>query len=478
MVFSSAVFLFFFLPLTFLTNRMLPGVRLKNAALILASLIFYAFGEPVYICIMLISVAVNYGLGLIAAKDGAAGKAGVWIAILFNLLMIGVFKYADFLVESLNALVDWFAGSGNTFFYIESPGISLPIGISFFTFQAMSYVIDVYREKEICQRSFFKILLYISFFPQLVAGPIVKFRDIEKELESRNCTNEETAMGIRRFVVGLAKKLLIANTMGQTADLIFAMPHGEINLLTAWLGAIAYALQIYYDFSGYSDMAIGLGKMFGFHFKENFMYPYSAASIQEFWRRWHISLSSWFRDYLYIPLGGNRKGPTRTAVNKFIVFFATGLWHGASWTFVAWGLIHGFFAVLEQSRFFLLKKLGGKTGLAAGRIYAMLVVVTAFVLFRAETFEQGFFIIGQMYGGFHFDAEAMALFFRQMTPDLLAAMAAGILFSQPVGPKLKKRIQEWTYGESVLYMGSLLLLIFCLLNLSAATFNPFIYFRF
>ena len=436
MVFSSAVFLFFFLPLTFLTNRMLPGVRLKNAALILASLIFYAFGEPVYICIMLISVAVNYGLGLIAAKDGAAGKAGVWIAILFNLLMIGVFKYADFLVESLNALVDWFAGSGNTFFYIESPGISLPIGISFFTFQAMSYVIDVYREKEICQRSFFKILLYISFFPQLVAGPIVKFRDIEKELESRNCTNEETAMGIRRFVVGLAKKLLIANTMGQTADLIFAMPHGEINLLTAWLGAIAYALQIYYDFSGYSDMAIGLGKMFGFHFKENFMYPYSAASIQEFWRRWHISLSSWFRDYLYIPLGGNRKGPTRTAVNKFIVFFATGLWHGASWTFVAWGLIHGFFAVLEQSRFFLLKKLGGKTGLAAGRIYAMLVVVTAFVLFRAETFEQGFFIIGQMYGGFHFDAEAMALFFRQMTPDLLAAMAAGILFSQPVGPKL------------------------------------------
>ena len=478
MVFSSAVFLFVFLPLTFLTNRMLPGVRLKNAALILASLIFYAFGEPVYICIMLISVAVNYGLGLIAAKDGAAGKAGVWIAILFNLLMIGVFKYADFLVESLNALVGWFAGSGNTFFYIEPPGISLPIGISFFTFQAMSYVIDVYREKEICQRSFFKILLYISFFPQLVAGPIVKFRDIEKELESRNCTNEETAMGIRRFVVGLAKKLLIANTMGQTADLIFAMPHGEINLLTAWLGAIAYALQIYYDFSGYSDMAIGLGKMFGFHFKENFMYPYSAASIQEFWRRWHISLSSWFRDYLYIPLGGNRKGPTRTAVNKFIVFFATGLWHGASWTFVAWGLIHGFFAVLEQSRFFLLKKLGGKTGLAAGRIYAMLVVVTAFVLFRAETFEQGFFIIGQMYGGFHFDAEAMALFFRQMTPDLLAAMAAGILFSQPVGPKLKKRIQEWTYGESVLYMGSLLLLIFCLLNLSAATFNPFIYFRF
>lgn len=478
MVFSSAVFLFFFLPLTFVINRLLPGMRLKNAALILASLIFYAFGEPVYIGIMLLSVAVNYVLGLAAAKEGAAGKAGVWIAVVFNLLMIGVFKYADFLVESLNDLAAWLAGSAAGSFYIEPPGISLPIGISFFTFQAMSYVIDVYREKDICQKNFSRILLYISFFPQLVAGPIIKFRDIEKELQARTCTSQETARGIRRFIAGLAKKLLIANTMGQTADLIFSMQEGQLSLPLAWLGAIAYALQIYYDFSGYSDMAIGLGRMFGFHFKENFIYPYSSASIQEFWRRWHISLSSWFRDYLYIPLGGNRKGPARAALNRLIVFFATGLWHGASWTFVAWGMIHGFFAVLEKSRFFLLKKIPGKAGLAAGRIYAMLVVVTAFVLFRAETFGQGFFLIGQMYGGFSFDGESMALFLRQLTPDLLAAMAAGILFSQPVTPKLKEQIQKRRWGEPLMYAGSLLLLLCCILNLSAATFNPFIYFRF
>lgn len=466
MVFSSAIFLFFFLPLTFLADRILPGIRAKNAALILASLIFYAFGEPVYICVMLVSVAVNYGFGRAAAKEGTAGKAGVCLAVIFNLAMLGVFKYADFLVETINDLMGC---------AITRPGINLPIGISFFTFQAMSYVIDVYRDKSLCQRGFPKVLLYISFFPQLVAGPIVKYTDIRKELSQRSCEPEQTAQGLRRFIIGLAKKLLIANTLGQAADVVFSMPESSVNICMAWLGALAYTLQIYYDFSGYSDMAIGLGKVFGFHFKENFLHPYSAASIREFWRKWHLSLSSWFRDYLYIPLGGNRKGQLRTGMNKFIVFFATGLWHGASWTFVVWGLIHGFFAVLERTRFFPAQKLEGKP---LGRVYTMLVVAAAFVLFRAETFSQGLFLLGQMFAGFHFEPEIMSLVLRQLTPSFLAAFVMGSLFSQPLGARLQRKLTARPWGEAVLYGISLLLLLLCVLNLSAATFNPFIYFRF
>ncbi len=464
MVFSSAIFLFLFLPATILADRILLENRLKNTALIAASLIFYAFGEPVYICLMLFSAGMNYFLGRLAAKDGAVGKTGLWLAVFANVALLGVFKYADFFMETLNHI---FALN------LALPGIRLPIGISFFTFQAMSYVIDVYREKGLCQRRFPELLLYISFFPQLVAGPIIKYKDIRLQLHTRVCCSEKTAEGLRRFTIGLAKKLLIANTMGQTADLIFSLDNGQLNIMLAWLGAITYTLQIYYDFSGYSDMAIGLGKVFGFQFKENFNYPYQSASIKEFWRRWHISLSTWFKEYLYIPLGGNRKGTIRTNINKLIVFFTTGLWHGANWTFVLWGMIHGLFSMLESSRYFPFTKRKW-----CGHIYTMAVVTTAFVLFRADDVQQGMHIIGQMYSGFHFEEQITALFLQQLDPLFLCVFAAGVIFLQPVKVWLENKVGERGWVRYLTLGLSLLLLLVCICNLSASTFNPFIYFRF
>ena len=333
MVFSSAISLFFFVPIVFLLDRRLSNVDAKNTWLLLASLVFYSFGQVYYLPLLLASVALNYVCGRLAA--GKYAKLGVTLAVLGGIGLLAVFKYADFAIRTLNALCG---------LSLPLTGIALPIGISFFTFQGLSYVIDVYREPQTVSHSFKKVLLYIAFFPQLIAGPIVKYHDIEQEIDSRCTTPQETALGIRRFICGLSKKLLLSNALGQMADTVFALPAGEIGMLAGWTGAICYTLQIYFDFSGYSDMAIGLGRMFGFHFRENFNYPYTATTIKEFWRRWHISLSGWFRDYLYIPLGGNRKGNARTWLNRFLVFFATGLWHGASWTFVLWGLWHGLFS--------------------------------------------------------------------------------------------------------------------------------------
>ena len=374
MVFSSAVFLFVFLPAVFLLDRLARGVRLKNALLLAASLLFYAFGQPVYLPLLLVSVLLNYVCGLLAA--GKYPKLGVALAVAGGIGMLAVFKYADFAIGTVNSL-----------FGLSLPltGIALPIGISFFTFQGLSYVVDVYRDRSVVSGSFVKVLLYISYFPQLIAGPIVKYHDIEKEIDDRHTTPQETALGVRRFICGLSKKLLISNAMGQMADAVFALPAGEIGMFASWMGAVCYTLQIYFDFSGYSDMAIGMGRMFGFHFLENFDYPYAATTIKEFWRRWHISLSTWFRDYLYIPLGGNRKGRGRTWRNRFLVFFATGLWHGASWTFVLWGLWHGLFSVLEDSGALPAKRLQGRL---PGRVYTLLVVVLGFTLFRADTLAQ------------------------------------------------------------------------------------------
>ena len=315
------------------------------------------------------------------------------------------------------------------------------------------------------------MLLYICFFPQLVAGPIIKYNDIRGELVSRTVCAEEAALGIRRFICGMAKKLLIANTMGGVADQIFALD--DVNIALAWLGGLAYLFQIYFDFSGYSDMAIGLGRMFGFHYKENFNYPYVSASIKEFWRRWHISLSSWFRDYLYIPLGGNRKGRTRTWINKYIVFFATGLWHGANWTFVLWGLLHGTFSVLEDSGVIPASKWQKGKGRIIGHIYTMIVVTVAFVLFRADTVGQGFFMIKEMFIGFHFEPALRQEFLLQLSPMVILAFVLAVVLSMPVKEKLQNRKTEgWAFA------GSLALLGLCILNLSAGTFNPFIYFRF
>ena len=458
MVFSSAIFLFVFLPAVFLLDRLARGVRLKNALLLAASLIFYAFGQPVYLPLLLVSVLLNYLCGLLAA--GRYPRLGVGIAVAGGIGMLAVYKYADFAIGTVNSL-----------FGLSLPltGIALPIGISFFTFQGLSYVIDVYRDRTLVARSFFKVLLYISYFPQLIAGPIVKYHDIEKEIDARHTTPQETALGIRRFICGLAKKLLLSNAMGQMADTVFALPAGEIGMFAAWTGAVCYTLQIYFDFSGYSDMAIGMGRMFGFHFLENFNYPYASTTIKEFWRRWHISLSTWFRDYLYIPLGGNRKGRGRTWVNRFLVFFATGLWHGASWNFVLWGLWHGLFSVLEDCGALPVKRFKGRL---TGRVYTLLVVVLGFTLFRADTLAQAGAMFAAMFTGVGLEWAGTAAVCARLTPVFLLTLAFALALSFPVSKRFQPK------NDTVTLAGALVLLVLCMFNLSAGTFNPFIYFRF
>ena len=465
MVFSSLVFLCIFLPAVFLSYTLVPSKRVKNGILIVTSLLFYAYGEPVYVFLMIGSTIVNYFFGLLVEKGKKGRRLKLGVAVFLNLLLLGVFKYAGMAAETVNQLI----GAG-----IPVPQIVLPVGISFFTFQAMSYVIDVYRGQVDAQRSYWKVLLYISFFPQLIAGPIVKYYDIALEIENRQQNLTEVAEGFRRFCIGLSKKVLISNTVALAADAVFALPVSRVNILTAWIGAISYLLQIYYDFSGYSDMAIGLGKMFGFHFKENFHYPYAARSIQDFWRRWHMSLSTWFKEYLYIPLGGNRKGKIRTCVNKMVVFFCTGLWHGASWTFVVWGLYHGVFLMIES---FLPK--GKKAPALLGHLYALLVVTVGFVLFRADTLSQGLSMIAAMFTGFSFGEEMMSTAILQLTPLFLFMTAAGVICAAPWKEWLEKKGRKLLpMVESFSYPVSIALLILCILSLSGGTYNPFIYFRF
>lgn len=333
MVFSSMVFLCVFLPAAFCLHLLLPGMRAKNFLLVVASLVFYAYGEPIYVILLVASSAGNYILARLTGECPKIRKLTMTLAVVINLGLLVIFKYSGFLVETFNSVT----GAG-----IPVPHVRMPIGISFFTFQALSYVIDVYRGDASVQKNFGKVLLYISFFPQLIAGPIVKYHDVEAEINNRKQTPEEIGKGIRRFIAGLSKKILIANTMGLVADNLFGAAATGITGPGAWLGAVSYMLQIYFDFSGYSDMALGLGMMFGFHFHENFDYPYISASIREFWRRWHMSLSGWFKEYLYIPLGGNRRGKFRTVVNKMIVFVCTGIWHGASLIFCSGEFIMAF----------------------------------------------------------------------------------------------------------------------------------------
>lgn len=464
MVFSSLIFLSIFLPAVFILYILIPGIRARNILLLIASLLFYAYGEPVYVILMIGAAFLNYLWALLIQKSEKYRKVFLWMSVIENLGILGVFKYAGFLAESFNSL---------TGFNIPVPELALPIGISFFTFQAMSYVFDVYRGEVRAQTNFPRILLYISFFPQLIAGPIVKYHDIELELSNRKVTAPEVAMGVRRFVIGLGKKVLIANYMGVIADTLFTAQISDINILSAWLGAVSYMLQIYFDFSGYSDMAIGLGWMFGFHFKENFQYPYTATSIRDFWKRWHISLSGWFKEYLYIPLGGNRKGRARTCFNKIIVFACTGIWHGANVTFLFWGLYHGFFLMLEEYVPFLRKE-GGRVKQILGHVYAIFVVMIGFVFFRADTIGQGLFWIQQMFTGIHFEDTAMRLCLSLLTPVHLTAIAAGIIGSMPVRNTLEK--SKGLQGVS--WAVSLGILLLCILNLASGTYNPFIYFRF
>lgn len=458
------VFLCVFLPAAFCLHLLLPGMRAKNFLLVVASLVFYAYGEPIYVILLVASSAGNYILARLTGECPKIRKLTMTLAVVINLGLLVIFKYSGFLVETFNSVT----GAG-----IPVPHVRMPIGISFFTFQALSYVIDVYRGDASVQKNFGKVLLYISFFPQLIAGPIVKYHDVEAEINNRKQTPEEIGKGIRRFIAGLSKKILIANTMGLVADNLFGAAATGITGPGAWLGAVSYMLQIYFDFSGYSDMALGLGMMFGFHFHENFDYPYISASIREFWRRWHMSLSGWFKEYLYIPLGGNRRGKFRTVVNKMIVFVCTGIWHGASFNFLFWGIYHGFFLMLEEYIPFIGKK-GGKLKSFFQHVYALLVVCVGFVFFRADTMKQGWFWIREMFTDFGWKASAMSLTLQQLTPVYLVTLAAALVAAVPVNSMLKK----YKWYEGFTYVLSLAGFALCVLSLAGGTYNPFIYFRF
>ena len=458
------VFLCVFLPAAFCLHLLLPGMRAKNFLLVVASLVFYAYGEPIYVILLVASSAGNHILARLTGECPKIRKLTMTLAVVINLGLLVIFKYSGFLVETFNS----FTGAG-----IPVPQVRMPIGISFFTFQALSYVIDVYRGDASVQKNFGKVLLYISFFPQLIAGPIVKYHDVEAEINNRKQTPEEIGKGIRRFIAGLSKKVLIANTMGLVADNLFGAAATGITGPGAWLGAVSYMLQIYFDFSGYSDMALGLGMMFGFHFHENFDYPYISASIREFWRRWHMSLSGWFKEYLYIPLGGNRRGKFRTVVNKMIVFVCTGIWHGASFNFLFWGIYHGFFLMLEEYIPFIGKK-GGKLKSFFQHVYALLVVCVGFVFFRADTMKQGCFWIREMFTDFGWKASAMSLTLQQLTPVYLVTLAAALVAAVPVNSMLKK----YKWYEGFTYVLSLAGFALCVLSLAGGTYNPFIYFRF
>ena len=468
MVFSSLTFLCIFLPVVLALYYLLPTLRIRNVLLIVVSLLFYAYGEPVYVLLMIASIIINYIFGRLLGTENKKKRQWILaIAVIINIGLLVVFKYLDMMVQTVNQI------SGSE---IPLVGLALPIGISFFTFQALSYVIDVYRQEVEPQKNLWNVMLYISFFPQLIAGPIVKYHDIQEQIDNRNTDVKEIAEGLRRFIIGLSKKVLISNTMALTADTLFAAGTGGLNILSAWIAAIAYMLQIYFDFSGYSDMAIGLGHMFGFRFLENFRYPYISANIQEFWRRWHISLSTWFKEYLYIPLGGNRKGKERTCLNKMIVFFSTGLWHGANWTFVLWGLWHGVFLLFEQVC--PVKKLPK----ILAHVYALLVVCVGFVMFRADTFGQGMFMISTMFSGWEFSAVQMAVVWEQLRPIFLVTLVVAVIGSAPLLPKAaeaclaRENLRKPAIYFS--YMASFVLLILCMLSLSSGTYNPFIYFRF
>ena len=483
MVFSSPLFLFLFLPLALTVYLLLPRVGGRNFWLLLVSLIFYAWGEVGFMVLLLASTLANYVLGLWVDRSADPGqrKRAVAVAVIINLGLLAFFKYADFAVSTLNAALGWAGLSA-----LPTPGVPLPIGISFFTFHALSYVIDVYRRKWSAARDPREVALYIFFFPQLIAGPILRWSAIAPQLARRVVSREQFAEGIRRFAGGLAKKMIIANAVAIPADQIFGLAPGELSTPVAWFGIVCYSLQIYFDFSGYSDMAVGLGKMFGFQFLENFDFPYIAQSIRDFWRRWHISLSTWFRDYLYIPLGGNRVSEGRSYVNLLIVFFLCGLWHGASWTFVVWGLFHGAFLVLERTRF----------GVALDalprplrHLYAVFVFMMGWVLFRANTLAGAERYFAALFG--LVEGTTVQPLGRYATRQALAAVVVGILFSGPLWSWLKRqgsrlashwpgRAEHGLRGAGAIVEMALVVaaLVVSCAWLAGGTYNPFIYFRF
>ncbi|MEM7104538.1 MAG: MBOAT family protein [Bacteroidota bacterium] len=478
MLFSSLTFLYLFLPLTLIVNWLLRKTEWRNVFLLFASLGFYAWGEGVIVLVMIGSILINFLIGMGISQPGqsqGSKTARLYLAlgVAVNLLLLAIFKYANFIVDNLNNFLTGMGGSS-----IDLAPIHLPIGISFFTFQAISYLVDVYYKPEIVQKNPLRVGLYISLFPQLIAGPIVRYGDIFKQISSRIVEIELFASGVKRFITGLVKKVLLADTVGRVTDAIFDIPTSQLDLGTAWLGILCYTLQIYLDFSAYSDMAIGIGRMLGFRFLENFNYPYIAKSIREFWRRWHISLSTWFRDYLYVPLGGNRKGFFRTYFNLLLVFFLCGLWHGASWSFVFWGLFHGLFLVLE--RIGLGKFLERIPGIFQ-YIYVLIVVMVGWVFFRAENFDYALGYLGAMIG----IAETPLYYANYfLDKEVILALFAGILFSTPIYPFVERKLTSDSKSSKAYWFRiteySLLLWLLVLSGMYLAShgYNPFIYFRF
>lgn len=468
MVFSSAVFLFIFLPVVLLLHTVIKNIKVRNTLLIVASLIFYAFGEPVYIALLILSVGVNYLFGRILYTN--KNKIILGLAVALNLLLLVVYKYTGFLADTFNQVF-------NT--QIPVPEIVMPIGISFFTFQAISYIVDVYRGKNTTKAGFFEVLLYISLFPQLIAGPIVQYNSVADQIRERKVSIDKFAEGSRRFIVGLSKKMLIANTMGLAADKIFVMDTADIGMPLAWIGAVSYTLQIYFDFSGYSDMAVGIGHILGFDFPENFRYPYIATSIRDFWRRWHMSLTGWFREYLYIPLGGNRKGRARQILNSMIVFACTGIWHGANLTFLVWGIFHGVLMSVET----LLCNKDKKTPkllIPFGWLFTMLAVVLGFVIFRADSLSYGvryilqMFTVGERMGGYE-------MMLSIMTPSYITTAMVAVIACCPLVPAISSALKDkkiYTVVDVLGYAVSLALFVLCAMSLASNSYNPFIYFRF
>lgn len=468
MLFSSIVFLFTFLPAVVILYYLLP-VRFRNVILLLASLVFYAWGEPVYLFLMLLSILFNYFSGLDIARnlqDKRAAKRSLVFNLIINLAVLGFFKYEGFVLDTLNGILP---------VHISYHALPLPIGISFYTFQILSYIIDVYRGNVKVQTYLPNFALYVTMFPQLIAGPIVQYADVDEQLASREVSRTKFGEGSMYFIRGLAKKVLLANTSGMIFTEVSGLAKGNIAVMTAWLGAFAYMFQIYFDFSGYSDMAIGLGKMFGFEFNMNFNYPYVSKSITEFWRRWHISLSSWFRDYVYIPLGGNRVSKIKHIRNLLIVWFLTGLWHGAAWNFVAWGLYYGVILIIEK---YLLSPVLDRLPDVVRHIYSIVLVVIGWVLFFSSSFGQAADYIRVMFGaGAHgfADRESMYLLTSNLILWLILIFGSTPLVHFRYEHMLRTKKWNTTIINSVVYVA---LFIVCIAYLVTETYNPFLYFRF
>jgi alginate O-acetyltransferase complex protein AlgI len=484
LLFTEPTFLFLFLPVL-LALYFAPLSRTHGAygnwLLLVASVVFYATGGGSFTWLMLASIAFNYWMAIAVDRvhGQPAARRRLALVVGVNLVVLAVFKYANFFVDNVNTLFLVLSARP-----LIVPRVLLPIGISFFTFHAISYVVDVYRRDATAQKSPVHAALYLLLFPQLIAGPIIRYRDIADQLACRTVTLDDFAYGVRRFVIGLSKKVLVANVVAGPADKIFAMPPAQLSAAHAWLGIVCYTIQIYFDFSGYSDMAIGLGRMFGFRFPENFRWPYIASSVQEFWRRWHISLSTWFRDYLYIPLGGNRVPPSRRYRNLVMVFFLCGLWHGASWNFVVWGLWHGAFLVVERFIHDRRRQAHFPTLLSPlTHAYTLLVVIIGWVFFRADTLAYAAEFLNAMAGLGRARPTAFPPAFY-LTPELWLALIAGVIGSMPWVPALSTRVERdpdparRTPIQALSAAALVALLVASILQMAARTYNPFIYFRF